>query len=125
MRIALPILVGLLVVAAGSAFAVNTGDKPLPFTMGPMPGEVANDLPIRVNDFGLRADTTWYGQYTDIGGEYYAIDFLNDRASGCWTFDRGTGPAGVRTHVITNGEGWSVRDLTANESEYWKVIDSS
>ena len=77
MRIALPILIGLLVVGTGVANAAENNGQPLLMQAAPMAGETWNDIPVRSNDFGLRADSTFYGQYYDISGEYYAYDFDN------------------------------------------------
>lgn len=124
MRIALPILVGLLVVGTAVAYAAENNGQPLLMKAAPMPGEIWNDIPIRSNDFGLRADSTFYGQYYEDGGEYYAFSFDN-KSDGSWTFDRGTGPPPGRADVIPNGEGWLMSDLTANTVAYWKVIDNT
>jgi hypothetical protein len=73
----------------------------------------------------VRADTTWYGRYQIIDGVYYARSAQNDRQSVVWTFDRGDGPVDPPLPLIPNGEGWTVEDLTADPSMYFRVIDGT
>ncbi len=124
MRRSLPILIGLLVVSAVSAFAMVSGDDLLPMDRAPMKGEMWNDVPVSETG-GVRADTTWFGDYQVIGGVYYARSALNDRASVTWTFDRGNGPNNPPYPLIHNGEGWTSRDQTVNSEMYYRVIDNT
>jgi hypothetical protein len=130
MRITLPILIGLLVVTTTSAFAAYDNGRALPMQRGLIGGESWTDIPIRDHGIGLRADTTWYGQYTIVGTDYYALPFFNDPDNGNWNFDRGTGPSGALLfpqlfgEPIEDGEGWSVRDMTVNDTEYFRVIST-
>ncbi|MFB3907091.1 MAG: FlgD immunoglobulin-like domain containing protein [Candidatus Eisenbacteria bacterium] len=121
MRVTLPILAGLLLLTAVSAFAVST-EGTLPASRWLTPADQGSDIPVRVTDV-LRADTTWYGDFQIIGGQYYARSSLS-KESVMWTFDRGNGPFGD-PNVIENGEGWAVRDETANIATYFKAIDAS
>jgi hypothetical protein len=73
----------------------------------------------------VRADTTWYGDFQILNGEYYARSAVNDKAAVRWTFDRGNGPFNPPAPLIPNGEGWTKRDLTAPLDLYGRVIDSS
>lgn len=126
------LIFGLLIIPATIANSEpDNGGRPLPMQRGLLPGERWSDIPVRNQDAGLRADTTWYGQYEIIGTTYYAIGSTNDQAQGSWTFDRGIGPVGADLFdqpfgdAIDNGEGWSVLDATADPDLYWRVIDSS
>ncbi|MDM7915501.1 MAG: hypothetical protein QUU85_09600 [Candidatus Eisenbacteria bacterium] len=72
----------------------------------------------------LRADTTWYGSYQLIGGEYYAVSG-SEKSDVIWTFDRGIGPMGD-PRVIDGGEGWAAIDMTAGgEEAFFRVIDAT
>jgi len=73
-----------------------------------------------------RADTTWYGDYQLVGGEYYARS-SSRKADVMWTFDRGNGPDAEHAlpNAIINGEGWLAKDLTANDVNYFRVIDNT
>lgn len=124
MRKTLPILIGLFFVATTAALAVNTGDRILPMEQR-LPGNLGNDAPSRLTDnWGLRqeADTTWWGQYQVINGEYYAMSFQN-RSDAVWDFESGL-PQGD-PNVIPGGEGWSAIDQTEQVAEYFRAIDSS
>ncbi|MFB3907538.1 MAG: FlgD immunoglobulin-like domain containing protein [Candidatus Eisenbacteria bacterium] len=103
--------------------AVST--KPRILTERAVLGERRGDAPPRTaQDANLRAaDTTWYGGFQVIAGEYYAVPGAT-KSSVMWTFDRGTGPIGDPAR-LDNGEGWAARDLTTNEENYFRVIDSS
>jgi len=87
-----------------------------------MKGDQLFDAPLRANTGGARAETTWYGYYDRVGGQYIArhSTVKNDVV---WTFDRG-GPTDD-PNVIYNGEGWAGKDMTVNDALYFRVIDSS
>jgi hypothetical protein len=83
------------------------------------------DVPMQDTQAGLRADTAWYGGYEEIGGVYYARRGSR-KSDVMWTFDRGDGPSGnLPPGVITNGEGWSVKDMTEDDALYFRVVDST
>ncbi len=82
------------------------------------------DAPSQGTQAGERADTTWYGDYEVIGGEYYARSAAT-KMEVAWTFDRGNGPFDPPPPFIPNGAGWSNQDLTQNLAEYSRVIDAS
>lgn len=124
MRRTLPILIGLLVVTVVSAFAAVSGNQVLPMERAHMKGELWNDIPVSTTA-SVRGDTTWYGDYQVIGGVYYARSAFNNRHSVEWTFDRGNGPVSPPAPLIPNGEGFSYRDLTANTTTYFRVIDNT
>ncbi len=134
MRKALPILVGLLLVSFASAYAIGSGGRIRPSEQAHRKGELRNDIPAGLNS-GVRADTFWFGDYTYLNGLYYARAALNDKNSVKWTFDRGNGPPATGVpllsnvpmfgNAIPNGEGWFVQDLSANTSNYFRVISSS
>jgi hypothetical protein len=88
----------------------------------PLRKEQGSDLPRRQAPV-VRADTTWYGGYQVIGGEYYARSG-SFKPTVAWTFDRGDGPHGVPGR-IENGEGWTAEDLTENHETFFRVIDAS
>jgi hypothetical protein len=117
-------LIGLLVVTVVSAFAAVSGNQVLPMERAHMKGELWNDIPVN-NTTGVRGDTVWYGDYQIISGEYYARSLLNDKNGVKWTFDRGNGPINPPAPVLPNGEGFVVRDLTANTTTYFRVIDNT
>jgi|GEM_PF-1589876 len=125
MRRTLPILIGLLVVMTVSAFAYYSGNPTLPMQPTFVKGTQTDDAPMRANTGSVRADTTWYGDYTQIGSEYYARNSLH-RQDVMWTFDRGNGPTqNLLPNAIYNGEGWLAKDQTTNDALYFRVIDSS
>jgi hypothetical protein len=102
-------------------------DSPRPsLTFAPVP-LVALTESIRLDgtNASVRADTTWFGDYRVIAGEYYARSALNDKRGVMWTFDRNNGPSSPPSPLIPNGEGFSCRDLTTNTSTYFRVIDAS
>jgi hypothetical protein len=123
-KIQLPAVVVLLVVTGAGALAAPGDGSDNLFERALLPGEVPYDVPLRNPDAGSRGDTTWYGQYEVIGGEYYAIGFDN-RIDGCWTFDRGTGPIDPPPPLIENGAGWSAEDQTANVATYFRLVDAT
>jgi len=88
-----------------------------------LPGESASDIPSRNETFGQRGDTTWYGSYQVIEGEYYAQAGAT-KGEVMWTFDRGNGPFNPPLGVIPDGEGWQVLDLTEGRGLDFRVIDS-
>lgn len=73
---------------------------------------------------GARADTTWYGDYEIIGGEYYARSGA-EKMDVAWTFDRGNGPFDPPPPLIPNGEGWIFSDRTLDNTPYFRAIDAT
>jgi hypothetical protein len=71
----------------------------------------------------MRADTTWFGDFQIIGGQYHARSGPT-KQSVAWTFDRGNGPTNDPNR-ITNGEGWASIDLTRNTITYFRIADAS
>ncbi len=88
----------------------------------PIRGEQGSDLPHRQIP-PPRADTTWFGGYQLIDGEYYARSG-SFKPSIAWTFDRGDGPHGDPNRV-ENGEGWAAVDRTENQAAYFRVVDAT
>lgn len=70
-----------------------------------------------------RSDTTWFGGYTIVGGEYHALSGPN-KQDVMWTFDRGIGPHGDPNR-IEDGEGWRSIDETANDQTFFRRIDGT
>lgn len=119
MRRLLPALILLCIAGASTARQLF----PCMRSLGvPLRTEQGSDLPRRQTP-AVRADTTWYGGYQVVGGEYYARSGSYKPAA-AWTFDRGDGPHGVPGR-LENGEGWAVADLTENHDTLFRVIDSS
>jgi hypothetical protein len=124
MKAAHIVLLCILLVASSPGLAKDVEVGPLPLRRAILPSEAWHDIPVRVPEAERGRATTWYGQYTIIDGEYYALAFAG-KDNGCWTFDRGTGPANPPAPYIHDGEGWSVRDLTLDEATYFRLIDNT
>ncbi len=98
------VAVMLLASAAGSA----------PIRPGAQPAECANSA---------RSDTTWFGGYSIVGADYYAVPFAL-KSEAVWTFDRGIGPTGDPGR-IEGGEGWAVVNLSASKQAFDPIPDEA
>ncbi|MBD3160829.1 MAG: hypothetical protein GF346_01645 [Candidatus Eisenbacteria bacterium] len=94
----------------------------LPTAEHPSFDVLIDDSPLRPPEFGIRADTTWYGQYEVLDGEYYAIPY-GSKTEAVWSFESGL-PTGD-PDVIEGGEGWKAIDRSAQTDEYFRVIDGT
>jgi hypothetical protein len=94
---------------------------PRPMCERPMPPGALPDW-VNPNAPQLRADTTWFGDYQIIGGEYHARS-SGTKADVAWTFDRGNGPTGDPSR-ITNGEGWKALQVLGASSPF-RIADAS
>jgi len=102
--------------------AIVFANTPRPLCERPLPhGEARDDVNPRAPS--VRADTTWFGDYQIIGGEYHARSSAT-LASVMWTFDRGNGPTNDPNRIF-NGEGWKAVDLTAKDPPYFRAVDAS
>jgi hypothetical protein len=120
----LTILLGLIVIVTSPAIAVDPGGERVFFESARQQGEIRHDIPVRSRDCGVRADTTWYGDYQVIGGECYVLSSLSMPAV-MWTFDGGNGPVSPPSPLIPHGQGWSAHDMTANLTEVSRLATTS
>ncbi len=117
------VLLGLLALVVASAAALAVANNPLLYTQAPEHWN-ATDLPGPNGSRALaRSDTTWFGSYTVIDGEYHALSGPS-RESVMWTFDRGIGPYGDPRR-IDGGEGWRSIDLTVNPRSWFRIADAA
>jgi hypothetical protein len=126
MKLTPPLAIALLLLA-WNATHVDAIIPQNPHRLQGLEGIVGPSQPTAIlgGKTGVRADTTWYGDFQIINGEYYARSAVNDKASVMWTFDRGNGPFNPPAPLLPNGEGWSKRDLTTSLEFYGRVIDNS
>lgn len=112
-----------LAMVASPAAAATPGAHPYLSSWRATQPEASDFLTPAGAQAGGRADTTWFGSYTIIAGEYHALSSSN-KQSVMWTFDRGIGPHGDPAR-IEDGEGWRSVDMTANHRTWWRIADAN
>lgn len=75
-----------------------------------------------VEEQAARSDTTWFGRYSVVGDDYYAVASAS-KSDAVWNFDRGIGPMGDPDR-IDGGEGWAAINLTSFDRVLFRILDA-
>ena len=122
-RLQRTLLLGWITLGVTSAAALAVPNDPLLYTRGSAYRTGSDFLNPAGSRVEARAETTWFGSYTIVNGEYHALSGPN-KQSVMWTFDRGIGPYGDPTR-IEGGEGWRSIDLTENQRTWFRIADAA
>lgn len=111
-RLAL-LAVAAIAASTATAFARTGSDSRPLFEADRVSAGASNierDFPARAPDGSARADTVFFGYFTVISGNKYAVQ------GDMWTWDHG---------AADPLEGWYARDLSANEGSYFRRITAA